>query len=51
MSRHDKHNGIDAEERYVCNGELTKTKYKVRDHCHRTGNYRGAAHTTFNIKY
>ena len=51
MSRHDTHNVIDAEECCVCNGELTKTTYKVRDHCHRTGNYRGAAHTTCNINY
>ena len=24
---------------------------RVRDHCHRTGNYRGAAHTRCTISY
>ena len=30
---------------------LLKTNCKVRDHCHRSGNYRGAAHTKCNISY
>ncbi len=36
---------------YICNGAFTATNKKVRDHCHRTGNYRGAAHNTCNINY
>ena len=24
---------------------------KVRDHCHYTGKYRGAAHSKFNLEY
>ena len=51
MSNHDKHNLIDADQCYICNGELTKTNCKVRDHCHRTGIYRGAAHTNCKINY
>ena len=51
MSKHDEHNFRCAEECYTCNGEFTKTYYKVRDHCHRTGNYTGAAHTKCNINY
>ena len=26
-------------------------KYKVRDHCHCTGKYRGTAHDIFNLRY
>ena len=28
-----------------------KTYHKVRDNCHYTGKYRGAARSTFNLKY
>ena len=28
-----------------------KTNYKVRDHCHYTGKYRGAAHNICNLRY
>ena len=40
-----------AELCYICNGEFSKSNYKVRDHCHRTGKYRGAAHTRCNMNY
>ena len=29
---------------YICKKEFDKKNYKVRDHCHYTGKYRGAAH-------
>ena len=45
------HNFIYADECYICNGSCTKTKYKVKNHCHRTGSYRGAAHATCNVTY
>ena len=51
MSKHDKYNVIDAGTCQVCNGEFTRINYKVRDHCHSTGSYRGAAHAICNIKY
>ncbi len=35
----------------ICGGAFTATNKKVRDHCHRTGNYRGAAHNACNISY
>ena len=38
---------------YVCKKEFNtndKENYKVRDHCHYTGKYRGAAHNTCNLR-
>ena len=38
---------------YICEKEFsTDKKYcKVRDHCHYTGKYRGAAHSICNLRY
>ena len=37
---------------WICKGEFNDDKnYKVRDHCHFTGRYRGAAHNNCNLKY
>ena len=30
---------------------IIKKNYKVRDHCHYTGKYRGAAHNVCNLRY
>ena len=35
---------------YLCNKSFDTTDKKVRDHCHLTGNYRGAAHSKCNLK-
>ena len=35
---------------HICNEKLTK-KDKVRDHCHITGEYRGAAHKNCNLQF
>ena len=39
---------------YICKKEFNnndKKNYKVRDHCHYTGKYRGAAHNICNFRY
>ena len=39
---------------YICKKEfdtIDKKNYKVRDHCHYTGKYRGAAHNVCNLRY
>ena len=39
---------------YVCKKEFNnndKKNYKVRDHCHYTGKYRGAVHNICNLRY
>ena len=39
---------------YICRKEFSnneKNNYKVRDHCHYTGKYRGAAHNICNLRY
>ena len=39
---------------YICKKEFdtgVKKHYKVKDHCHYTGKYRGAAHNICNLKY
>ena len=35
---------------HICNGKLSN-KDKVRDHCHITGEYRGAAHKVCNLQF
>ena len=49
---------VEEEERFnketkcwICKGEFNNKYYKVRDHCHFTGRYRGAAHNSCNLKY
>ena len=39
---------------YICKKEFVKNDkkyYKVKDHCHYTRKYRGAAHNTCNLRY
>ena len=39
---------------YICKKEFSnddKKNYKVRDHCHYTGKYRGPAHNICNLSY
>jgi hypothetical protein len=44
---------VKATECYFCGDPFSKTiekLKKVRDHCHLTGEYRGAAHSSCNLK-
>ena len=39
---------------YICKKEFNnndKKNYKVKDHCHYTGKYRGVAHNSCNLRY
>ena len=36
---------------WICKKEFGKNKEKVKDHCHYTGRYRGAAQNECNLKY
>ena len=36
---------------HICFKPFSEKKRKVRDHCHYTGLYRGAAHSSCNLKY
>ena len=36
---------------YICKKRFTNDNKKVRDHCHFTGKYRGAAHNNCNMNY
>ena len=49
LTREDKKEFKDAQTCYLCNEAYTDTNYKVRDHDHRTGQYRGACHNRCNI--
>ena len=36
---------------HICDQEILPNEKKVRDHCHLTGKYRGAAHNSCNLNY
>ena len=36
---------------YICKKRFTNDNKKVRDHCHFTGRYKGAAHNNCNMNY
>ena len=40
-----------AQQCYLCEDSFTPENYKVREHCHITGRYRGAAHNTCNLGF
>jgi hypothetical protein len=48
MTQEDRKSFIKAVDCHVCSGPLGRDR--VRDHCHITGRYRGAAHNECNLK-
>ena len=54
LTPEEKINYNDQKVCYICKKEfdtIDKKNYKVRDHCHYTGKYRGAAHNVCNLRY
>ena len=52
MTREDKINYKKATHCHICVEEIDKDEdIKVRDHCHLTGKFRGAAHSMCNLKF
>ena len=54
LAKEEKINYNDQQIYYICKKEFSnddKKNYKVRDHCHYTGKYRGAAHNICNLRY
>ena len=54
LTKEEKINYNDQKVCYICKKELDKNNkkhYKVRDHCHYTDKYRGAAHNICNLRY
>ena len=49
MTMHDKLVNDNSTLYHICNQELGKDR--VRDHCHVSGKFRGAAHEICNLKY
>ena len=54
LTKEEKINYNDQKVCYICKKEfdsIDKKHHKVRDHCHYTGKYRGAAHNICNLRY
>ena len=54
LTKEEKINYNDQQICYICKKEFdmsAKKHHKVRDHCHYTGKYRGAAHNICNLRY
>ena len=54
LTKEEKINYNDQQICYICKKEFEKgdkKHHKVRDHCHYTGKYRGAAHNICNLRY
>ena len=49
LTKEEKYNYNKENTCYICKNDFNNDK--VRDHCHFTGKYRGAAHNTCNLRY
>ena len=50
MTIEDEENYQNSQNCWICDQKIINNKDKVRDHCHITGKYRGAAHSQCNLK-
>ena len=51
FTKDDEENQEKSTHCHICKNEFISTDIIVRDHCHITGEYRGAAHQNCNLKY
>ena len=49
MTIEDEENDQNSQNSWICHEKIINNKDKVRDHCHITGKFRGAAHNKCNI--
>ena len=51
LTKEEKRKYSNSKECHICFKEFSLEDRKVRDHCHYTGKYRGAAHSSCNLMY
>ena len=51
FTREDRHVYERSDICWICEDTFTEKDKRVRDHCHYTGKFRGAAHNSCNLKY
>lgn len=51
LSNEEEYNFLRSTICHICSMQFTSSDLRVRDHCHHTGKYRGAAHTSCNLNY
>ena len=51
MSEKEEHLFEQSSSCWICNKLIDNDEEKVRDHCHLTGKFRGAAHKTCNLNF
>ena len=49
MTKEDNEDFKNSTKCWICDKDYIGNDFKVRDHCHITGKYRGSAHRDFNI--